>query len=178
MAPPPTAGPPEPEVPDHRKGRRVTIVVLLLTGIVAALWTFGPSVLGPRDDPTAIDSKPVRTTVASACTQLRADLAALPAGLGVPDRAEAENRAAERLVARVRALGADALAHDVPVDQWLADWEQIVAARRQAAREGKPFSTPVARGAPVNIRMFELIRSGLEQCDVPRQLLVPEPGQV
>ena len=28
------------------------------------------------------------------------------------------------------------------------------------------------------IRMFELIRSGLEQCDVPRQLLVPEPGSV
>jgi hypothetical protein len=31
---------------------------------------------------------------------------------------------------------------------------------------------------PVNIRMFELIRSGLEQCDVPRQLLAAEPGSL
>src|SRR5207237_722021 len=83
-------------------------------------------------DPTAIDSGPVRRAVLAGCTQLRADLAAVPAGLGVPDRAEAENRAVERLVARVRALGHDALAHDVPVEQWLGDWEQIVAARRWA----------------------------------------------
>jgi hypothetical protein len=26
--------------------------------------------------------------------------------------------------------------------------------------------------------MFELVRSGLGQCDVPRQLLVPDPGRV
>jgi hypothetical protein len=162
---------------DHRRGRRVTLVVLLLAGIIAGLWVFGPSLIGPKDDPTAIDSKPVRTAVSAACTQLRADLAALPAGLTVGDRAEAENRAVERLLARVRSVGPDALAHDDPVDQWLGDWEQIVAERRQAVRQGRHFATPVAHGTPVNIRMFELIRSGLEQCDVPRELLVREPGQ-
>ena len=168
----------EPSEADRRRGRRVTIVVLVISGIVSALWVFGPSLIGPKDDPTAIDSKPVRTAVASACTQLRADLAALPAGLSVADRAEAENRAAERLVARVRSVGPDALAHDVPTDRWLGDWELIVATRRQAVRDGRRFATPVANGTPVNIRMFELIRSGLEQCDVPRQLLAPEPGQL
>ena len=152
--------------------------MLVLTGIVAALWVLGPSLLGPSDDPTAIDSKPVRRSVSAACTQLHADLGALPAGMTPAERAEAENRAVERLVAGVRALGPDTLAHDVPVEQWLGDWEQIVAARRQALREGKRYSTPVARGTPVNIRMFELIRSGLEQCDVPRQLLAPQPGSI
>jgi len=168
------------EVPeaDPRRGRRVTLVLLLITAIIAGLWEFGPSLIGPKDDPTAIDSKPVRTAVASACTQLRSDLAALPAGLNVADRAEAENRAVERLVARVRSVGPDALAHDVPTDRWLDDWELIVATRRQAVRDGRRFATPVAHGTPVNIRMFELIRSGLEQCDVPRQLLAPEPGQI
>jgi hypothetical protein len=178
---PPPAGLPEPseaEVPDGRTGRRVTLVLLLITGIIAGLWEFGPSLLGPKDDPTAIDSKPVRTAVASACNQLRSDLAALPAGLSTADRAEAENRAVERLVARVRGVGPEALAHDVPTERWLGDWEQIVAERRQAVRQGRRFVTPVANGTPVNIRMFALIRSGLEQCDVPRQLLSPEPGQV
>jgi len=168
------------EVPeaDSRRGRRVTLVLLLITGIIAGLWEFGPSLIGPKDDPTAIDSKPVRTAVASACNQLRSDLAALPAGLSTAQRAEAENQAVERLIARVRAVGPDAIAHDVPTDKWLGDWELIVATRRQAVRQGTRFATPVANGTPVNIRMFELIRSGLEQCDVPRQLLTPEPGQL
>jgi len=159
-----------------RRGKRVTIVVLLLSGIVGALWVIGPYVFAGRDDPTAIDSGPVRKTVLAGCLQLRADLAAVPAGMSIGDRAEAENRAVDQFVARVRALGENALAHDVPVEQWLGDWEQIVAARRQAVREGKRFTTPMGGGAPVNIRMFELIRSGLDKCDVPQQLLVPEPG--
>jgi hypothetical protein len=165
-------------VPDRRRGRRVTILVIVLSGIVAALWVVGPMVFAGHDDPTAIDSRPVRRAVAAACTQLRADLATLPGGLNQRDRAEAENRAVERLVASVRALGHETLARDVPAEQWLGDWEQIVAARRRAVRDGTRFAVPVAGGAPVNVRMFELVRSGLGQCDVPRQLLVPDPGRV
>jgi hypothetical protein len=157
------------------QGRKVTILVLVLTGIVGALWVIGPYVFAGGDDPTAIDSGPVRKAVLAGCTQLRSDLAAVPA-LSRADRAEAENRAVEQLVGRVRALGPDTLAHDTPVERWLGDWEHIVATRRQAVRDGKRFSTPVADGAPINIRMFELIRSGLGKCDVPQQLLVPEPG--
>ena len=177
-APTPSPGDPEPDEAGRRRGRKVTIVVLVLSGVMAALWVFGPIVFAGRDDPTALDSGPVRRTVLAACTQLRADLAALPAGMAVPDRAEAENRAVDQLVGRVRALGPSALAHDTPVEQWLGDWEQIAAARRQAVREGKRFATPVAGGGPVNIRMFELIRSGLGKCDVPLPLLNPEPGRV
>ena len=178
VAPPAAPGPPEPEEPGRGNGKRVTIIVLVLSGIVGALWVFGPYVFAGHDDPTAIDSKAVRKTVAAACTQLGRDLAALPAGLSPADRAEAENRAAEALVAKVRTLDPEALHHDQPTEQWLGDWDRIVAARRQALRDGKRFVTPSAGGMPVNIRMFELIRSGLEQCDVPRALLVPEPGSL
>jgi len=175
VAPAPT-GPPEPEESGRRKGKRVTIIVLVLSGLLGAAWSIGPIVFAGRDDPTAIDSKAVHTTVAAACTQLGADLAAIPAGLAPADRAEAENRAVEGLVAKVRSLDPEALQHDQPVPRWLDDWEKIVAARRDAVREHKRFVPPPANGMPVNIRMFELIRSGLEQCDVPRQLLVAEPG--
>jgi hypothetical protein len=178
VAPPPPADLPGPEEPVGRKGTRVTLVVLALSLVIGAAWVIGPFVFAGRDDPTAIDSRAVRTTVVTACAQLGRDLAAIPDGLPPAARAEAENRAAEALVARVRSLDPEALEHDQPVPQWLSDWDKIVAARRQAVRDGKRFVTPSAGGMPVNIRMFELIRSGLEQCDVPRQLLAPEPGSL
>jgi hypothetical protein len=168
----------EVEEADPRRSHKVTILVLVLSAIMATLWVAGPYVFAGRDDPTAIDSGPVRRTVIAACKQLRTDLGALPATMAVPDRAEAENRAVDQLVGTVRALGPEALAHDTPVERWLGDWEQIVAARRQAVREGKHFTTPASDGAPINIRMFALVRSGLEKCDVPQPLLAPEPGRV
>jgi hypothetical protein len=161
-----------------RTDRKVTIILLLFIGVMGALWVVGPLVFAGRDDPTAIDSKAVRKTVLAACTQLRADLAALPAGTAPGDRAEAENRAVDQFIGRVRAVGPDALSRDEPVERWLADWEQIVAARRQAVRDGKQFTTPIAGGAPINVRMYALVRSGLGKCDVPPALLVPEPGRV
>ena len=161
-----------------RSDRKAVIILLLFIGVMGALWVIGPLVFAGRDDPTAIDNKAVRKTVQSACTQLRSDLAAVPAATAPADRAEAENRAVDQFLGRVRALGPETLSRDEPVERWLADWEQIVAARRQAVRNGKQFATPIAGGAPINVRMFALVRSGLRNCDVPPALLVPEPGRV
>ena len=158
--------------------RKVVIALVLFMGVMGALWTIGPLVFAGRDDPTAIDNKAVRKTVLASCTQLRSDLDALPAGMAPADRAEAENRAVEQFIGRIRALSPEGLARDVPVDKWLSDWEKLIAGRRQAVHEGKRFTVPVVDGAPLNIRMYNLVRSGLEKCDVPPALLAPEPGRV
>jgi len=165
------------EAAEAGSGKRTVVVLLVFMAIFGALWAIGPIVFAGRDDPTAIDDKRVRTAVEAACPQLRADLSALPAGMAAPERAEAENRAVEQFLGRVRAVGPDALADDNPIEQWLADWEQIVAARRQAVRDGKRFSAPIVDNAPINVRMYALIRSGLRDCDVPPALLAPEPGR-
>lgn len=154
------------------------IALVLFMAVMGALWAGGPIFFSGRDDPTAIDYKAVRTTVDASCTQLRADVAAVPTGGAPADRAVAENLAVDQFIARIRALGPDALAKDEPVERWLGDWEQIVAARRQAVRDGRQFSTPVVDGAPINVRMFALVRAGLRHCDVPPALLSPEPGRV
>ena len=161
-----------------RTDRKVVIALVLFMGIMGALWAGGPIFFSGRDDPTAIDHKAVRKTVDASCTQLRADLAAVLPGAAPADRAEAENRAVEQFTGRIRALGPDALAKDEPVERWLGDWEQIIAARRQAVRDGSGFRTPVVDGAPINIRMFALVRAGLRHCDVPPALLAQEPGRV
>lgn len=176
--PPPVPGPVEPDEVDRRRSRRAVIILVAFMVVVGTLWAAGPIYFAGRDDPTAIDRRAVRETVAAACTQLRDDLAALPPEMAPAARAEAQNRAVEQLIGRVRTLSPEALAGDVPVEQWLGDWEQIVAARRRAVQEGRRFSPPVVGGAPINVRMFALVRSGLEQCDVPPPLLAPEPGRV
>ena len=162
---------------DGGSGKRAVIVLLLFMTVMGALWAIGPIVFAGRDDPTALDSKRVRTAVEAACPLLRADLSAVPAGMAAPERAEAENRVVEQFLGRVRSVGPEALADDNPVEEWLGDWERIVAARRQAVRDGKRFTAPVVDNAPVNVRMYALIRSGLRDCDVPAALLVPEPGR-
>jgi hypothetical protein len=158
--------------------RKVLLILLLFMGIMGAAWTVGPIVFAGRDDPTAIDSKAVRPTVEASCTELRNDLGAVSKDLAPAERAEAENRAVEQFIGRIRALGPETLAKDEPVGRWLDDWELIVATRRAALRDGKRFSTPFVDGTPVNVRMFSLVRSGLRQCDVPAALLAAEPGQV
>jgi hypothetical protein len=158
--------------------RKVLIVLLLFMVVMGGLWAGGPLIFEGRDDPTAIDNKAVRKTVEASCSQLRGDLAALPAGSAPAVRAEAENRAVDRFIGRIRAMGPEALARDEPVERWLGDWEQIVAARRQAVHDGRQFRTPVDSGAPINVRMYALVRAGLGTCDVPPALLAPEPGRV
>lgn len=162
---------------DGSSGKRTVIALLLFMAVMGSLWAIGPIVFAGRDDPTAIDTKPVRTAVEAACSQLRTDLSAVPATLVAPERAEAENRAVEQFLDRIRSVGPEALADDNPVERWLDDWEQIVAARRQAVREGKRFAVPIVDNAPVNVRMYALIRSGLRECDVPPALLAQEPGR-
>jgi hypothetical protein len=148
----------------RRRGRLVSVVVLAVIILVGGAWVVGPYLFAGRDDPTAIDSRTVHDTAASACRELRARLAAVQG-------AEAQNQAVEAMVARIRALGPAVLDKDAPTGQWLSDWDRLVAARRQAVAAGTPFTVPKVDGEPINLRMFELVKSSLRQCDVPDQLL-------
>jgi hypothetical protein len=140
-----------------KKGLIAGVVGTLLIG---AAWSIGPFVFEGRDDPESIDSRPVRQEALAACEEMRGRLD----GARGP---EDENVAVEAMVARLRRLGSETLAKDVPTESWLADWEQVVAARRA----GKPL--PRAGGAPIHRRMDDLVKD-LRPCQMPAQLI---PGR-
>jgi hypothetical protein len=140
-----------------RKGLIVAVAGTLLIG---AAWSIGPFVFEGRDDPKSLDSRPVREEAVAACEEMRDRLVAA-------DGPEAENEAVEAMVARLRGLGSETLAHDVPAEAWLADWEEVVATRRA----GAPF--PRAGGAPLHRRMDDLVKD-LHPCQVPAPLI---PGR-
>jgi len=158
------------------RSRLIPAVVLAGTLLVSALWVVGPYVFAGRDDKSSIDSPLVRQRALAACTEMRSRFEALAAEAEPMARSEAENRAVEAMVARIRELGPGVLAKDVPTEKWLGDWERLVAARRQATAAGSFFSVPEADGAPVNRRMFDLVKGGLRPCDVPDPLLAARPG--
>jgi hypothetical protein len=140
-----------------RKGLIAGVAGTLLIG---AAWSIGPFIFEGRDDPKSIDSRPVRAEALAACEEMRGRL----------DRAdgpEAENVAVEAMVGRLRRLGSETLAEDLPTEAWLRDWEQVVAARRA----GAPF--PRADGAPIHRRMDDLVKD-LRPCQMPDQLI---PGR-
>ncbi len=158
------------------RNRLIPGLVLASTLMVSALWVVGPYVFAGRDDKSSIDSPPVRQRALAACTEMRARLDTLAAGGDPVVRAEAENRAVEDMVARIREFGPAVLAQDVPTETWLGDWDRLLAARRRATATGSSFSMPQADGAPVSLRMFDLVKGGLRPCDVPDELLAAHPG--
>jgi hypothetical protein len=158
------------------RNKLIPIVVMASTLVVAALWVIGPYVFSGRDDPNSIDSRPVHDRALAACQEMRASLTAQPAGADPTARAEAENQAVETMVARIRDLGPGVLARDAPTETWLADWDRLVAARRQAMAARSTFVVPEADGGPVNLRMFDLVKAELRPCDVPDELLAARPG--
>ena len=150
------------------------LIVLAAAGTVAV---YGGSVLlsatGDRQD--TLDQRPVRDRASAACTALRLDVDAqqpLPEG-AAPDARRArlaeQDRLVGRLVADVRGLGPAVLATDVPAEQWLADWEQLAAARRAYAAAGGrgEFALPVEDGRPITDRMDQV---GVPACVVPTGL--------
>ena len=102
--------------------------------------------------------------------------------LGVTSaQAEAENRAVEQFTGRIRALGPDTLAKDEPVERWLGDWEQIVAARFVPVGTRGALNIPEGQQAvsvqvaiPPGVAGF--IRPG-DHVSVLAQLTVPDGGQ-
>jgi hypothetical protein len=160
----------------HVRNKLIPVVVMASTLVVGALWVVGPFLFAGRDDPNSIDSRPVHDRALAACQEMRTGLAALPKRADPTARAEAENRVVEAMVARIRGLGPGVLAKDVPTETWLRDWDRLVAARRQAVAGGSSFSVPRAEDAPLNLRMFDLVKGDLRTCDVPDQLLAARPG--
>ncbi|MGH9002324.1 MAG: hypothetical protein ACRDYV_04280, partial [Acidimicrobiia bacterium] len=121
--------------------------VAACTGVllVGAAWSIGPYVFEGRDDPKSLDSRPVREEALAACEQMQSRVES--AG-----DAEAENAAVEVMLARIRGLGSETLARDRPAEAWLADWESVLAARRNGEPE------PRAGDAPIHRRMDDLVK--------------------
>lgn len=155
---------------------RVAVVLALVAVWVALsrLWSYATT-----DDPAVIGSSEVVAVASAACAQMRESAAAAAVGPAATVRQRvgalsAQNDAVTELVTQMRALGEARLSADAPSEQWVQDWERLVAARDAYARElaaGKraTLALPEVDGRPLLDRLNGV---GLN-CRVPRVLLAP-----
>ena len=152
---------------------RATLVAVV--AFTAAVYGGSLALSLTRDAPSTFDTDAVRGRAATACTALRTGIDALPplaADAGPAQRSARlgeQERLVARLVADVRALGSEVLAADEPAEQWLRDWEALVAARRAQLSAGGAFAVPQENGRPLTSRMSEV---GVPACRVPTPLTV------
>lgn len=151
--------------------------------VVAGLGFVGLSALGmarfmSHDRIELIERNDVVDQAERACGAMARDLRSLGSDRlsdsgALAARIREENASAERFVAKVREVGRDALADDVPADQWLSDWERIVevratyADRLETSPAVDPPDVPTEAGRPITQRMNDV---GVA-CAVPGQLL-------
>ncbi|WP_330476378.1 hypothetical protein [Terrabacter sp. C0L_2] len=160
--------PPAPPVRPRRArwSRPVAVVVVVsVIGLVGflVLSAVGLWLYANHDRPELIDRPDVVAVVEDGCARLRADLAAhpVPTGAAPSVRAaaiSAQDEAIRAFVAHVRTLDAATRADDLPVDDWLSDWERLARARDDVSDAlGRGVAgvlvVPRDQGRPVTTRM-------------------------
>ena len=167
--------------PPHRRQRRRRFSTAVIVASAAAVWVWGFCVYAGHDRLEFIDRDATVAVARRSCPALRTRLERIERGRSEGrERTEAENGAVTGMVADFRALGADALSSDHPVESWLEDWQLLTQARidhidRYGLEKPVPFVLPLDEdGESIVIRMNDLARdSGLPECTVPTSLMHP-----
>jgi hypothetical protein len=156
---------------------RVSVVAGAAVVVVSLNWLWG---YANTDNPTMIEDPLIVRVANAACATMRDEAAAAAVGTAAP-RAQrvgainAQNDAVIELVATVRRfVDPGTLERDQPSEQWLEDWQRLVAvrdayARSLAAGKPAPMVMPVIDGQSLTDRLDNV---GLN-CRVPLVILEP-----
>jgi hypothetical protein len=147
----------------------------LVTVTLLGLWRYAH-----QDRVEVVDQPVVVYTSNAACTVMRQTVHRLapPSEAAIPERVtaiRAQNEAVGLMVDQIRGLGPDVVNSDLPMPEWLADWEALVRARETyAAALAKARSGTLSLEVPVDEEGQSIVGRmndvGLD-CAVPAELL-------
>lgn len=156
---------------------RVAVVVGAAVVVVSLNWLWG---YANTDNPKVIEDPLIVRVANAACATMRNEAAAAAVGTAAPraNRVDAintqDNAVVELITTMHRMIEPRTLERDQPSDQWLEDWQRLVAARDAYARSlaaGKPLPMvlPVIDGQSLANRLDNV---GLN-CRVPLVMMEP-----
>lgn len=166
--------------PVSRRWLWVAVGASVVSAIAVAALVTSLVIAGGSDLPASIDEPEIIDAVDAGCSSLTAGVEGVEVdGLSVdrPSRIEAQTAVLRDVVAGWRGLDADLRASDEPFDDWLDDWDRLVAARDAYVEELRSntnalFEVPEVDGEPIDERM-DAVMTG---CPVPNTLLNPDAG--
>jgi hypothetical protein len=149
--------------------------LVLVAVTMLGLWRYAH-----HDRVEVIDQAAVVYTSNAACTVMRQSVHRLapPSEASIPQRVEAiraQNEAVTVMVEQIRGVGLDLVNNDLPLPEWLDDWEALVQARETyAAALAKAKSGALSLKVPVDEEGQSIVTRmndvGLD-CAVPAELL-------
>ena len=170
---------PPPEVSPWWKWLAVLtgIAGLVVTGVLATVLV----VVGSEDFPGIIDDQDLLDSIGVECSLMTATIESMPISGSRQRQAETiadQDRSIEVMVAAIRADNPEAITSDQPAEEWLRDWERLVAARETyaAALLRSPDATwevPLDPDGDEVTERMDAVWLGDPVCEVPPTLTSP-----
>jgi hypothetical protein len=159
-------------------------IAAAIVGLVTGSTMLGVMIAtGISGIPGVIDNPALITVIERECSQMTAEVEAMPI-TGSPSRQAAtisqQDEVVDRMVAAIREVEPGTIEDDPPTDEWLADWSRLVQARESYAKEILDGSLPDLEipkdehGNEIYRRMDDAFIND-SVCEVPRALLNPYP---
>lgn len=157
----------------------------MLSAVAAITLATTVIVLETRDAPGLIDDADLTSIIGDACELMTTTVESMPVSGSPRQQAETienQDTAVTVMLNQIERGHGELIRADRPAQQWLDDWDRLLAARdrfrRELLRQGESnFVAPAdSAGRPLHKRM-EDVWLGDAVCTVPPSLLWPYPRQ-
>ena len=159
---------------------------LLLRFCTTATLVVSGIVIGGKDFPGMIQDDKILSVISRECDIMTESVKSMPIA-GTPaeqaDTVQDQDKAISNMLAAIREVDEDVRKADPPTNDWLDDWEALIAAREAFAehlRDGYDVDLRIPRdehGDRIYKRMNEVWFTGTA-CEVPEELLNPYPEDI
>ncbi|GAA3530583.1 hypothetical protein GCM10022234_29740 [Aeromicrobium panaciterrae] len=175
-----------PPPPISRRWIWAPILAVTLATVIGAGLVVGAVVIGSKDFPSVIQDDKILSVITRECDIMTETVKSMPIEGTAEEQASTirdQDKAILNMLAAIRGVDEDVRAADPPTNDWLDDWNALVAAREAFAEQrssGYELDLRIpkdADGDGIYQRMDEVWLTK-EACEVPEELLNPYPEDI
>lgn len=175
-----------PPPPISRRWIWAPIIAVVVAAVLGAGLIVSGVLIGGKDFPSMIQDDEILSVISRECDIMTETVESMPI-TGTPvDQARAvqdQDKAIANMLAEIRSVDEDVRASDPPTNDWLDDWDTLIAAREAYAeqlRGGYEADLHIPRDANGDYiyERMDAVWFDDKACEVPEALLNPYPEDI